>query len=84
MTVSPCLFVAGSWLVRLAGWLLRWVCIAAAIIIFWGNVSKAQELSGFNQLPKEVRNLVAEVRNNCKELEPEKRIVSQSMAMNLA
>jgi hypothetical protein len=59
---------------RIGACLRLWVCIAAAIIICGGNVSKAQELSGFNQLPKEVRNLVAEVRNNSKELEPEMKI----------
>ena len=54
--------------------MLRWVCIAVAIVIYGGGTSEAQEPSSFSQLPKEVRDLATEVRNSCRELEPDMKL----------
>ena len=38
------------------------------------GLTKTQELSNFSQRSKEVRDLAIEVRNQCKELEPEMKL----------
>ena len=54
--------------------MLRWICLATAIVIYGSSVAKAQNLSIFSQLPKEVRDRAVEVRNSCKELEPDMKL----------
>ncbi len=42
-----------------------------AMVLCCVTASTAQELINFHQLPKEVRDLAVEVRNSCKELNPD-------------
>ena len=52
----------------------RFGLLMMPIVLCLGVASKAQELSTFNQLPKEVRDLAIDVRNQCKDLEPEMKL----------
>ena len=54
--------------------MLRWVCIAAAVLVCLSATSNAQDAISFAQLPKEARDLANEVRNQCKELEPDMKL----------
>jgi hypothetical protein len=55
-------------------WMKRLGRLVMPIVLCLGAASKARELSNFSQLPKEVRDLAIEVRNQCKELEPEMKL----------
>jgi hypothetical protein len=48
--------------------------MALAIVVCLAFASKAQELTNLRQLPKEVRDLAFEVRDSCKELEPDMKL----------
>jgi hypothetical protein len=63
--------------------MLRWVYLAVAIGICVGNVSKAQELASFSQLPNAVRDLAAEVRDSCKEIEPDMKLDSETSGIQI-
>lgn len=41
-----------------------------AILALWVSDLAAQDLVNFRELPKEVRDLVVEVRNSCRDLNP--------------
>ena len=51
----------------------RLVYLATMILVSMSIVSNAEELT-FSQLPKQVRDLAVEVRNRCKEIEPDMKL----------
>jgi hypothetical protein len=54
-----------------------------AIILLLGAAAKAQELTSFSQLPKEVRDQASHVRGTCKELEPDMKLEDEMLRIQV-
>ena len=61
----------------------RLVCVVLGIVLGLAFPLEAQQISTFNQLPKEVRDLATEVRNQCKEVEPDMKLVDEMSGIQI-